>query len=78
MVAFLVEVPSKVAVSAATGLVSLDQLASSLQLLVVPPPSQVLVAANVVLGDSKIRQAKPAITVPRSKLKLTRRTTPEL
>lgn len=55
IVAFLVEVASKMTESAATGHVSNDQFAHVLQLLSPPPPSHVLVAARVPVAKYKKR-----------------------
>ncbi len=60
MVEFLLEVPSKITVSAATGQISLDQLAHVLQLLSAPPPSQVRVAAPTGCDKIKKLTTKPA------------------
>jgi len=57
----LVEVPSNTTASAVTGTVLSLQLAASLQLLVVPSPSQVRVAARDRLNEAANKAAAKRI-----------------
>ena len=64
IVAFLIDVASKMATSAEPGVDPVDQLAPSDQLLVIPTPVQVIAAApagpvNVSAPPTTIRRTRP-------------------